>query len=70
MTNAAGLPHLEPCPRLRCREMLYEVERDTPASDPCWCVMTQTCIGPDGQLVDRATCVAGRSCFNQSASGH
>lgn len=29
----------------------------------CWCNRTQNCLGPDDQLVDRDSCVAGRGCF-------
>lgn len=42
-----------------------------PADDPnnpmsdgyCWCNLTQRPLGPDAALVDRATCVQGRSCY-------
>ncbi len=29
----------------------------------CWCVFTQSVIGPDGQTVAEDTCNATRSCF-------
>jgi hypothetical protein len=28
-----------------------------------WCVKTQTCLGPDGKLVDDYECSAGRPCY-------
>ncbi len=28
-----------------------------------WCVKTQTCLGPDGKLVDDYECSAGRACY-------
>ena len=30
---------------------------------PCWCNKTQQCLGPDGDLVDRTACRAGRDCY-------
>jgi hypothetical protein len=31
----------------------------------CWCNQTQHVIGPDDNLVDRSSCVAGRSCYRE-----
>jgi hypothetical protein len=28
-----------------------------------WCVKTQTCLGPDGKLVDDYECSPARSCY-------
>lgn len=30
---------------------------------PCWCMKTQQMMGPDGDLVNRADCMPGRSCY-------
>ena len=29
-----------------------------------WCVYTQNCTGPDGEVVSLQTCTASRSCFD------
>jgi hypothetical protein len=31
----------------------------------CWCNKTQHVVGPDNNLVDRSSCVAGRSCYRE-----
>jgi len=28
-----------------------------------WCVQTQNCLGPDGQVVDEEVCNSFRSCY-------
>lgn len=33
----------------------------------CWCNQTQNVLGPDDQMVDRAACQVGRTCFYQIA---
>ncbi len=58
----------ERCRFLTSKEMLLDVERDPSelASDsgPFWCALTQTCLGPDGQLADDRGCSHGRSCYD------
>jgi hypothetical protein len=42
-----------------------------PAEDPhypmgdgnCWCNQTQNVLGPDDRAVARASCIAGRTCY-------
>ena len=49
--------------------MFIDVQADTsvPESESkdhvYWCVQTQTCLGPDGQIVDEETCNPYRSCY-------
>jgi hypothetical protein len=55
------------CPSLRWKGMFILAERDPsvpPTNDGLyWCMHTQTCIGPDGQLAEPANCCrAGRQC--------
>jgi hypothetical protein len=56
----------EVCRCLRSKEMFVHDEpgwtiRDS-SSGIFWCMYTQTCIGPDGQIAGPDHCVAGRSC--------
>ena len=57
----------EVCVCLRQKSMFVQVEPDptVPPSndDSYWCVLTQTVLGPDGQVVEPAACKHGRSCF-------
>jgi hypothetical protein len=58
----------ELCPCLRWKGMFIPVEHDLnamPISDGFfWCAYTQTCIGPDGQLADPASCSSpARACY-------
>lgn len=59
-----------PCMHLRSKE-IYVTGNPDPI-DPseagthrynCWCNKTQHVVGPDEEVVDRATCIAGRDCF-------
>jgi hypothetical protein len=55
------------CDNIRWKGMFIDAEWD-PAAGPasehvCWCVMTQNCIGPDGQVVGEDVCNATRSCY-------
>jgi hypothetical protein len=61
------IKHPDLCPSLRWKGMFVLAERDAsvpPTNDGLfWCLHTQTCIGPDGQLAEPATCAAkGRAC--------
>jgi hypothetical protein len=47
--------------------MFIEVEEEAhiPRSDSgiCWCVHTQNCLGPDGQVVTPQACSSERPCY-------
>jgi len=58
------------CDALRWKGMFIDAEGD---DDPTvqasntriyWCVYTQNCMGPDGEVVDETTCTASRSCYD------
>ncbi len=59
----------ERCRCLTHKEMFYETERQPgeeagrSGSELFWCAHTQTCLGPDGQMVDERNCVPGRACY-------
>ena len=59
----------ERCRFLSNKEMFYEVEPDLSGphrgSGLFWCSKTQTCLGPDGQMVDERECQPGRSCYDR-----
>ena len=63
----SNLPH-EPCRLLRWKAMFIEAETDPtvpPSNDQSfWCVMTQVCIGPDGQIASPGDCSPDRSCYD------
>jgi hypothetical protein len=50
---------------------MYVTGQLNPADDPyqpmsdgyCWCNLTQHALGPDDRLVDRESCIQGRSCY-------
>jgi len=55
------------CRCLRSKEMYIHI--DEPGwsmadshSGIFWCIHTQNCIGPDGQVVEPQNCTPGRSC--------
>jgi len=63
-------PMTEPqtrCRMLRSKWMFIEAEPDptVPRSgtDICWCVHTQKCMGPDGQIVNSEACTSDRACY-------
>jgi hypothetical protein len=47
--------------------MFIDAEPDpsVPRSDSgiCWCVHTQNCLGPDGQVASTEDCKPGRACY-------
>jgi hypothetical protein len=55
------------CRRLRSKQMYMQIEPDPdlPPTDDgfVWCTHTMNCLGPDGKVADRETCLAGRGCF-------
>ena len=55
------------CSLIRSKWMFIHAEPDhtVPPSGTsiCWCVHTQKCMGPDGQVVTLEACNSGRPCF-------
>jgi hypothetical protein len=63
-----NIHHPQLCPMLRWKQMFYEAPRDpeVPRSNDghFWCVFTQSCLGPDGQLAVPGECTsADRKCY-------
>jgi hypothetical protein len=61
--------HEELCPALRWKHQFIGVEHDETVPPPndglFWCMYTQTCIGPDGELAEPGNCHAkGRPCHS------
>jgi hypothetical protein len=53
------------CQCLRAKTMFYRVEGeelDARNDGPFWCALTQSLLGPDGQVADAASCQPGRAC--------
>ena len=57
------------CRLIRSKWMFIEAEPDptVPRSGGgiCWCVHTQKCMGPDGQVVTFEACNPDRICFEK-----
>lgn len=57
----------ERCTNLTSKGMFVETEHDPdlPRGDSglFWCSLTQTCLGPDGGIVDDRQCKPDRSCY-------
>jgi hypothetical protein len=57
----------ERCSNIRWKGMFIDVQGDPIESQAgervYWCVQTQNCLGPDGQIVDEGTCNLYRSCY-------
>lgn len=55
------------CANLRWKGMFVSAEWDESVphggDNLFWCLKTQTCIGPDGQLADKHECTQARDCF-------
>jgi hypothetical protein len=64
-SNGVDLNRADLCPNLHAHEMMYEADSETLPSGQVWCVLTQTCVGPDGQVVDTDGCGPGRPCFGK-----
>ncbi len=69
MPDPAKVPTagIELCQYLRSKEMFY-AEDATQAllqsgSGVYWCIHTQNCLGPDGQVAEPSVCRAGRGCY-------
>jgi len=68
-TSCEGL-----CPALRWKQQFIGVEHDPtvpPSNDGLfWCLHTQTCIGPDGQLAEPGNCSSSsRACHGTGKCG-
>lgn len=54
------------CRLLRTKGMFIDSEPDPEVPNPsdglCWCVHTQTLLGPDGKVAEPETCGPERSC--------
>ena len=60
--------HPDLCECLRWKSMMIGVKHDPSVpsmhSGSFWCVYTQTCIGPDGQLAEPGDCSSvDRACY-------
>jgi hypothetical protein len=59
------------CEGLRWKGMFIETaDGDDPTvplsnSRIYWCVFTQNCLGPDGEVADEDVCTASRSCYRR-----
>jgi hypothetical protein len=65
-----NIDHPELCECLRWKGMFIGVSHDVSAQQSSdghfWCVYTQTCIGPDGQLAEPGNCSSGeRGCYGK-----
>jgi hypothetical protein len=62
------------CPNLRWKGMFVQVEHD-PSVPPSnsglfWCVYTQKCLGPDGELAEPGNCSSpDRVCHGRMKAG-
>ena len=62
------------CTSLRWKQQFISAEHDPtvpPSNDGLfWCIHTQTCIGPDGQLAEPGTCSSpDRKCHGTGKCG-
>jgi len=60
----------ERCRLLRSKWMFIDVEPDptipSMESGSYWCVHTQNCLGPDGQVATPEACSSDRVCFEET----
>ncbi len=67
MENSPANPLNQRCGNIRWKGMLIDAEWDpktsTASEHICWCVLTQGCQGPDGQVVGEDICNITRSCY-------
>jgi len=69
-----NIHHANLCPGLRWKGQLISAEHDPtvpPSNDGLfWCVYTQTCIGPDGELAEPGNCSSSeRGCHGTGNCG-
>jgi len=66
MSLETQTPTRQICRCLRSKEMFTHDEPGwdirSSSSGIFWCLHTQNCLGPDGQIADPDNCQAGRSC--------
>ena len=57
--------HIERCDSLRWKELFISdsASAQPSADSTLWCLKTQTCLGPDGQPVEKYECNPARSCY-------
>lgn len=68
-----NIHHPDLCPKLRWKGQFISAEHDptVPRSNEglFWCVYTQTCIGPDGNLAEPGECsLPARKCHGSGKS--
>lgn len=69
MENAGFRVVTERCGNLRWKGMFIDVSGDAASPEAeagdriYWCVHTQNCLGPDGQVADADACNTLRSCY-------
>ena len=67
-----GLPNLCPALRWKGQFILSEPDPTVPRSNDglFWCLHTQTCIGPDGELAEPGNCASNkRGCHGTGKCG-
>jgi hypothetical protein len=56
------------CDALRWKGMFIDTEEESSPEKAdgsnFWCVYTQNCLGPDGEVAGEDTCTASRSCYD------
>jgi hypothetical protein len=62
--------NLEPsfCRNLRSKDLYLNLGFhpsgfEESSGTPCWCMKTQQVMGPDGDIVQKTTCMPERSCY-------
>ena len=71
MSERASLGRIDDdrCEFMRWKGLFIETEWDPnivphPSDRLFWCQKTQTCLGPDGSVVDEYECNEARGCFH------
>ncbi len=67
--------HPDLCTSLRWKSQFVEVEGDSDPTSPSersnlfWCMHTQNCLGPDGQVAEPGMCsLRGRNCHASNST--
>lgn len=67
MDNPGSMtPGAERCEKLRWKGLFVDAIQDPNLASGdrlFWCHTTQTCLGPDGKVVDDEECNAARACY-------
>jgi hypothetical protein len=57
------------CRRLRWKGMFIEVPQEAKGlggtDQYCWCTHTMNCLGPDGKVAAKDSCLPGRPCHER-----